>query len=191
MVVPDKKPVEDAQVAQPSHDAVAEIQRLVELEQTSTALSKRMEKLAWIVAILAGILLVLTAILVYGDFSWRPHHLNAVAAASLPPPAVLRSGMARSDARNVNPSLSSEPRDKLLAALGWHYGKQKGSAEYQCAPMYYDLLMQWHERLSADDKELVLTLADVMASAHKAAAEGMAASLPPAPRNPLWEMQRQ
>jgi hypothetical protein len=30
-----------------------------------------------------------------------------------------------------------------------------------------------------------LTLADVMGSAHKAAAEGMAASLPPAPRCPL------
>ena len=69
MVVPDKKPVEDAQVAQPRHNAVAEIQRLVELEQTTTALSKRMEKLAWIVAILAGVLLVLTAILVHGDFS--------------------------------------------------------------------------------------------------------------------------
>jgi hypothetical protein len=34
-----------------------------------------------------------------------------------------------------------------------------------------------HEKLSADDKETVLTLADVMASAHKEAAEGMAASL--------------
>ena len=48
-----------------------------------------------------------------------------------------------------------------------------------------DLLVQWHERLSADDKELVLTLADVMGSAHKSAAESMAASLPPAPRCPL------
>jgi len=69
MVVPDKKPVEDAQVAQPSHDAVVEMQRLVELEETTTALSKRMEKLAWIVVILTGVLLVLTAILVYRDFS--------------------------------------------------------------------------------------------------------------------------
>jgi hypothetical protein len=41
---------------------------------------------------------------------------------------------------------------------------------------------QWHEKLSADDKELVLTLADVVGSAHKDAAEKMAASLPPAPR---------
>ena len=69
MVVPDKKPVEGAQVAQPRHDAVVEMQRLVELEETTTALSKRMEKLAWIVVILTGVLLVLTAILVYRDFS--------------------------------------------------------------------------------------------------------------------------
>ena len=47
--------------------------------------------------------------------------------------------MARTSARNVNPSPSSEPRDKLLAALGWHYGKQKDSAEYRRAPIYYDL----------------------------------------------------
>jgi len=45
--------------------------------------------------------------------------------------------------------------------------------------------VEWHEKLSADDKELVLTLADVMGSAHKDAAESMAASLPPAPRCPL------
>ena len=69
MVVPDNKPVEDAQVAQPRHDAVVEMQRLVELEQTTTALSERMEKLAWIVMILTGVLLFLTAILVYRDFS--------------------------------------------------------------------------------------------------------------------------
>ncbi len=65
MVVPDKKPVEDAQ---PRHDAVAEIQRLVELEQTTTALSKRMEKLAWIVTILTGVLLILAAMLIYDEF---------------------------------------------------------------------------------------------------------------------------
>jgi hypothetical protein len=93
--------------------------------------------------------------------------------------------MARTSTRNVNPSLSSDPRDKLLAALGWRYGTRKDSAEYRRAPIYYDLLAQWHERLSADDKELVLTLADVMGSAHKDAAESMAASLPPAPRCPL------
>jgi len=51
--------------------------------------------------------------------------------------------------------------------------------------MYFDGCLQWHERLSADDQELVRTLADVMASAHKDAAEGTAAALPPAPRCPL------
>ncbi len=93
--------------------------------------------------------------------------------------------MARRDARNVKPSLSDAPRDKLAAALGWHYGQFKQSREYQIAPIYFDMLVEWHEKLSADDKETCLTLADVMASAHKEAAEGMAASLPAAPRCPL------
>jgi hypothetical protein len=90
--------------------------------------------------------------------------------------------MARPSARNVRPSLSSDPRDKLAAALGWHYGQFKQSREYQIAPIYFDMLVEWHEKLSAEDKELVLTIADVMASAHKGAAESIAASLPPAPR---------
>jgi hypothetical protein len=93
--------------------------------------------------------------------------------------------MARTSVRNVSPSLSSDPRDKPLAALGWHYGTQKDSAEYQRAPIYYDLLAQWYERLSEDDKETCLTLADVIGSAHRDAAESMAASLPLAPRCPL------
>jgi len=93
--------------------------------------------------------------------------------------------MARKDARNVSPSLSDAPRDKLAAALGWHYGQFKQSREYQIAPIYFDMLVEWHEKLSDGDKELVLTLADVVGSAHKDAAEGMAASLPPAPRCPL------
>ena len=93
--------------------------------------------------------------------------------------------MARSDARNVNPSLSNDPRDKLAAALGWHYGQFKQSREYRIAPIYFDMLVEWHEKLSAEDKELVLTLADVVGSAHRGAAESMAASLPPAPRCPL------
>ena len=48
--------------------------------------------------------------------------------------------------------------------------------------MYFDPCLAWREKLSADDKETVLTLADVMASAHKGAAESMAASLPAEPR---------
>jgi hypothetical protein len=93
--------------------------------------------------------------------------------------------MARSSARNVNPSLSSDPRDKLRAALDWQTGKWRRGADYDRAPMYFDACLASHERLSADDKDLVLMLADVMASAHKDAAASMAASLPPAPRCPL------
>jgi hypothetical protein len=51
--------------------------------------------------------------------------------------------------------------------------------------MYFMACLDWYERLSASDQELCRTLADVIASAHRDAAEGMAASLPPAPRNPL------
>lgn len=85
--------------------------------------------------------------------------------------------------RTVNASLSDDPRDKLAAALSWSYGKH--SMQYERAPMYFDACREWYERLSVADKELVLTLADVMASAHKGSAEGMAAALPPAPRCPL------
>ena len=92
--------------------------------------------------------------------------------------------MARS-ARNVNSSLSNDPRDKLLAALNWSYGELKHSTEYDRAPMYFTACLEWHQKLSADDQETCLTLADVMASAHEGTAEGMAASLPPAPRCPL------
>jgi len=91
--------------------------------------------------------------------------------------------MAKRDARNVNPSLSSDARDKLLATLNWSC--TKGSRDYDRAPIYFDACREWHQKLSADDKELVLTLADVMGSAHKDAAESMAAALPAAPRNPL------
>jgi hypothetical protein len=90
--------------------------------------------------------------------------------------------MARTSARNVRPSLSDDPRDKLAAALGWHYGRFKESREYQMAPIYFDMLVEWHEKLTPDQQETCL---DVIASAHKGAAEGMAASLPPAPRCPL------
>ena len=93
--------------------------------------------------------------------------------------------MARTSARNANPSLSDDPRDKLAAAISWSWGKMKNSIQYERAPMYFDACRDWHERPSADDQELVRALADVMASAHKDSAEGMAAALPPAPRCPL------
>src|SRR6185312_12786113 len=66
------------------------------------------------------------------------------------PPLDLRRLMARKDARNVRPSMSSDARDKLAAALGWHYGRFKESREYQMAPIYFDMLVEWHEALSAD-----------------------------------------
>ena len=51
--------------------------------------------------------------------------------------------------------------------------------------MYFDACMEWYDRLSPDQQETCRALADIMGSAHKGAAEGRAASLPPAPRCPL------
>ena len=68
MATPGNKDVESAQIAVPAHSAVVEMPRLTELGQTTTALSKRMEKLAWIVTILTGVLLILTALLAYDEF---------------------------------------------------------------------------------------------------------------------------
>jgi len=93
--------------------------------------------------------------------------------------------MASSGIHNVRPSLSDDPKDKLaaaLAALG--HARLRDSAEFQRAALYYDEVALWHSRLSAADQELVQILADVVGSAHKDAAESMAASLPPAPQCP-------
>jgi hypothetical protein len=51
--------------------------------------------------------------------------------------------------------------------------------------MYFAACWEWFEALSADDHELVRTLADVVGSAYKTTAEDLAAALPPAPRCPL------
>jgi hypothetical protein len=44
-------------------------------------------------------------------------------ASLAPPAACFDQGMARTSARNVNPNLSSDARDKLLAALNWTIGQ--------------------------------------------------------------------
>jgi hypothetical protein len=90
--------------------------------------------------------------------------------------------MAKS-ARNVRPSLSDDASDKLqaaLAALG--YARLRNTDEYRRAPLYYDEVTVWFDLLPADHQETCRTLVDMIASAHKGAAESMAASLPPAPR---------
>jgi hypothetical protein len=91
--------------------------------------------------------------------------------------------MARAFAR-VRPSLSDDPHDKRLAALNCWYGLFKKGISYERAPMYFDACWEWFQALPEEDQETVLTLA-VVGGAHKGAAEGMAAHLPPAPRCPL------
>jgi hypothetical protein len=82
-------------------------------------------------------------------------------------------------------ALSDESADKLAVALIYLVGKWKRRDDPTYAPFYYDECWAWFQRLSAEDQDLVLTLADVMASAHKNSAEKIAAALPPAPRCPL------
>jgi hypothetical protein len=57
--------------------------------------------------------------------------------------------MARTSARNVNPNLSSDARDKLLAALNWTIGQSRRSADYLKAPMYFDACLEWMGRSSS------------------------------------------
>src|SRR5262249_25114811 len=71
-------------------------------------------------------------------------------------------------ARNVRPTLSDDPRAKLLAALNWLTGRIRGGADYKQAPMYFDACREWHDKLSADDRELVLTLAESWAARTRA-----------------------
>jgi hypothetical protein len=92
--------------------------------------------------------------------------------------------MARTSARNVRPSLSDDPRDKLLAAFNCWCGMFKKGISYERAPMYFDACWEWFQALPEEDQETVVTLA-VVGSPHKGAAESMAAHLPPAPRCPL------
>jgi hypothetical protein len=57
----------------------------------------------------------------------------------------------------VKLTLSNDPRDKLLAVLNWSIGKWRRGADYQRAPMYFYACLAWHQGLSTDDKETVLT----------------------------------
>jgi len=51
--------------------------------------------------------------------------------------------------------------------------------------MYFDACWLWFQKLPGDEQDAVRTIADVVGSAHKGAALGMAASLPSAPRCPF------
>jgi hypothetical protein len=65
--------------------------------------------------------------------------------------------MARSLPRNVKPSPSGDPADKLCAALNWPIGKFRGkSGTYQKAPLYFDACWDWYQALT-EDQHLLLT----------------------------------
>jgi hypothetical protein len=50
---------------------------------------------------------------------------------------------------------------------------------------YFDACARWWSTLTPQNRDVVRTIIDAVASAHKDAAESMAAALPPAPRCPL------
>ena len=82
------------------------------------------------------------------------------------------------------PALLNDPTDKLAAALNWP--TVNGSERRVCAGVVrFHCCLERHERLSPEHQKTVLTFAAVVGSAHRAAAEGIAASLPPAPKCPL------
>jgi len=92
----------------------------------------------------------------------------------------------RKSAQNVRASvLSDHPRDKLAAALNCWVGMLKQGETYDQAPMYFDACWEWFQKLPANEQDAISTIVEVIASPHKNAALGVAASLPPAPRNPL------
>ena len=76
--------------------------------------------------------------------------------------------------------ISGDAADKLAARPKW-----ASSSEETATQDYFDACARWFALLSLDDRDAVRTIIDVMASAHKNAAKGMAATLPPAPKCPL------
>jgi hypothetical protein len=96
--------------------------------------------------------------------------------------------MARTSARNVRPSMSDDPRDKLMAALNWACAK--GDEAYDHAPMYFDACREWYQNLTLDQIELVSTVITIYTGSPDAyggepVALDHAQDLPPAPRYPL------
>jgi hypothetical protein len=93
--------------------------------------------------------------------------------------------MARTSARSVRPSLSDDPRDNTSCCAELVVEGAKKQHSVGARTYVLRRLPEMARGLSEDDEELVLTLADVMGSAHKDSAEGMAAWLPSAPTCPL------
>ena len=73
--------------------------------------------------------------------------------------------------------------DKLFACLNHSVGV--ASAAYMKAPNYFDACARWHAELTPDQRETVLIVQDAYAGPHRKTAEGIADSLPSAPKCPL------
>ena len=80
--------------------------------------------------------------------------------------------------------------DLYLHQQGLDTSTPASNAVFSDDRMFADtMLVSRFMTLPDDQRETCRTLADVIVRPHKAAAEGMAASLPPVPRSPLWPMR--
>jgi hypothetical protein len=89
--------------------------------------------------------------------------------------------MPRRDARAINPSLSTDARDKLHAAINWDRTRPDTvlSAEYR------EACLAWFTSLCEADRWRVAMVHQAHDKGRHGDAEQMAAALPPAPRCPL------
>jgi hypothetical protein len=58
----------------------------------------------------------------------------------------------------AGPTLSHDPRDKLMAALNCYIGWNKNDPQYVRAPFYLDAVLKWRNDLSADNEDLFGTV---------------------------------
>jgi len=85
--------------------------------------------------------------------------------------------MPRKDARNVRPSLSDDPRDKLQAAI------DHGRSDFD--PNYVAACARWFASLTPPERAAVSAARAALDRRDAPLAEEFARTLPPAPRCPL------
>ncbi len=86
----------------------------------------------------------------------------------------------------AGPTLSHDTHDKLMACLLWWKARDKSDPHYVKAPLHFDAILAWHERLSLDDEEQCATVHEVYMRRGwgERIAEEYAAFLPPVPPFP-------
>jgi len=78
--------------------------------------------------------------------------------------------------------LSRDPADKLAACLNHSV---RAGPEYQLERNYFDACARWWGELTPEQRETGSVVIDAFTHRHRKGAEGIAASLPAAPKCPL------